>query len=323
MELFHTEICDLFDIKYPVILGGMAWAGEAELVSAVSNAGGLGLIGAGNMPDENLSEVIRTVKTLTDKPFGVNIVPVADVSMQKRVKTIVNEGVSIVAAAFSDPTASLITELHKNDIKVLAVVPSSKLAKRVEAEGADIVVASGTEAGGHCGKVATLPLVPQIVDVVDIPVVACGGIGDARGFLAALSLGACGIQMGTRFLATTECICHPDFKNAILNSSEEDTVVTGNITGTTCRVMKNRLTKEWLKKEDDEKTSKEEFERLGLGKIRDALIDGDVEFGSVVFGQIAGMIKEIKPVKQVILEIIKGARDIYYQRLADQLQGKR
>lgn len=311
MSIFHTEICDLFGVEYPIILGGMAWAGEANLVAAVSNAGGLGLIGSGNMPDEYLREEIRRVKVLTDKPFGVNIVLVAGVSMKERARTIIGEGVSIVAAAFSDPTAPLITEFRKHNIRVLAVVPTVRLARRVEAEGADVVVASGTEAGGHCSHVATFPLVPQVVDAVNVPVVACGGIGDARGFLAALSLGACGIQMGTRFLATKECICHPRFKEAILTASEEDTVVTGEITGTTCRVIKNRLTEEWLRREDKGMTSKGEFEALGLGKIREALIDGDIEYGSVVSGQIAGMIQEIKSVKEIIMEIIEGAKEIY------------
>lgn len=309
--MFHTEICDLFGIKYPIILGGMAYAGEANLVAAVSNSGGLGLIGAANMADESLKKEIKRVKSLTDKPFGVNIVPLAGVSMKERVKTIVGEGVSIVAAAFSDPTAHLINDLHKHDIKVLAVVPNVRLAKRVEEEGVDVVVASGTEAGGHCSFVATLPLVPQVVDAVKIPVVACGGIGDARGFLAALALGACGIQMGTRFMATNECICHFKFKTAILNASEEDTIITGKITGTTCRVIKNRLTEEWLRREDDGITSKEELQAFGVGKIKSALIDGDIENGSVVSGQIAGMIKEIKTVKEVIDEIISGAKEIY------------
>lgn len=319
MKKFHTKICDLFGIEHPIILGGMAWAGESKLAAAVSNAGGLGLIGAGNASDESLRKQIKNTKKLTDKPFGVNIIPIAGVSIQERLRTIISEKISIVSAAFSDPTAPLITELHKNNIKVLAVVPSVKLALRVEAEGADVIVASGTEAGGHCSYVATLPLVPQVVDAVRTPVVACGGICDARGFLAALSLGACGIQMGTRFLASEECICHPDFKNVLLKASEEDTVVTGKITGTTCRVMKNKLTRQWLKKEKDGIRSKKEYETLGVGKIKKALIDGDIEYGSVVFGQIAGMIKQIKPVKQIIDEIIQGAFDIYKGRLADSL----
>jgi len=308
MSIFRTEICDLFGIEHPIILGGMAWAGEANLVAAVSEAGGLGLIGSGNMPEENLREEIKRVRALTDKPFGVNIVPIAGVSMEGRLNTIIGEGISIVAAAFSDPTAPFITELHKHDVRVLAVVPNVRLARRVQDEGADVVVASGTEAGGHCSHVATLPLVPQVVDAVNVPVVACGGIGDARGFLAALSMGACGIQMGTRFLAAEESICHPRFKEALIKTSEQGTVITGNITGTTCRVIKNKLTEEWLKKEDEGVTSKEEYEALGLGKIRDALIDGDIEYGSVVGGQITGIIKEIEPVKKIINDIIEGAK---------------
>ena len=311
MQLFHTKLCDLLGIKYPVILGGMVWAGEASLTAAVSNAGGLGLIGSGNIPEESLRKEIRKVKALTDKPFGINVVPLAGVSMSERIRTIAEAEVPIVAAAFSDPTAPVITELHKYDIKVLAVVPSVRLARRVEEEGADVIVASGTEAGGHCSYVATLPLVPQVVDAVNTPVVACGGIGDARGFLAALALGACGIQMGTRFLATRECITHPLYKKAILQAADDDTVITGKLTGTTCRVLKNSLSEEWLRREKGKKTTKENLQTFGVGKIKNAIIDGDIEDGSVVCGQIAGMIKEIKPVKEMIDEILDEAVKIY------------
>ena len=311
MQLFHTKLCDLLGIKYPIILGGMVWAGEAGLVAAVSNAGGLGLIGSGNIPEENLKEEIKKVKALTNKPFGVNIVPLAGVSMDERIRTIAEAEVPIVAAAFSDPTAPIIAELHQYNVKVLAVVPSVKLAMRVEEEGADVIVASGTEAGGHCSYVATMPLVPQVVDAVNTPVVACGGIGDSRGFLAALALGACGIQMGTRFLATQECITHHFYKNAILQAADEDTVITGKLTGTTCRVLKNSLAEEWLRKEKNKKITKKELQTLGVGKIKSALIDGDIEYGSVVCGQVAGMIKKIKRVDEVIDEIISGAEKIY------------
>lgn len=313
MQLYHTGLCNLLGIEFPVILGGMVWAGEAGLASAVSNAGGLGLIGSGNISEEKLKKEIRKAKALTDKPFGVNIVPLAGVSMKERIRTIAAEGVSIVAAAFSDPTAPIISELHQYDIKVLAVVPSVRLARRVEDEGADVIVASGTEAGGHCSYIATFPLVPQVVDAVSVPVVACGGIGDARGFLAALALGACGIQMGTRFLATHECITHPLYKKALLQAADEDTVITGKLTGTTCRVLKNSLSAEWLKREQDKKTTKAELQALGVGKIKSALIDGDIENGSVVCGQVTGMIKKIKTVKEVIDEIIEGAEKIYQE----------
>jgi len=311
MKIFHSEICDLFGIEYPIILGGMVWVGEANLVAAVSNAGGLGLIGSGNMPEESLKEEILKVKRLTDKPFGVNIVPISGVSMKERINTIIEGEVSIVAAAFSDPTAPLITELHKHNIKVLAVVPNVRLARRVEDEGADVIVASGTEAGGHCSFVATLPLVPQVVDAVKVPVVACGGISDARGFLAAFALGACGIQMGTRFLASKEALCHSRFKDAILRATEEDTIITGKITGTTCRVLKNSLTQQWLQRENEGKTSKKEFQEMGLGKIKSALIDGNIETGSVVCGQVSGMIKELMSVEDIIMDIIEGANKIY------------
>lgn len=309
--MFHTVLCDILNIRYPIIQGGMAWASDHKLAAAVSNAGGLGLIAAGNIPTEELRQEIHQARKLTDKPFGVNIVPIGGVKFEDRIKLMVDEGISIVATAFSDPTKPVIAELHKHPIKVISVVPTVRLARRVEKEGADIVVASGCEAGGHVGRISLLPLLPQIVDAVKVPVVATGGIGDARGFLAALALGACGIQMGTRFLASAECIIHPDVKKKILDTTEEGTEVTGEVTGSPARCIKNELTRHWLEREKkDGHLAKDELQNLGLGKLRKGLIDGDIAFGTVPAGQVCGLISDIKSVEEIITGIIKGAEAI-------------
>lgn len=310
--MFHTAICDMLGIKYPIIQGGMAWASDHRLTAAVSNAGGLGLIAAGNIPNEDLVKEIRQTRELTDKPFGVNMVAIAGVNLMDRIETIVGEGIGIIATAFSDPTMPVISELHKHPIKVICVVPSVRLAKRVEKEGSDIIVASGTEAGGHVGKIATLPLVPQVVDAVKVPVVAAGGIGDGRGFLAALSLGARGIQMGTRFLATKECIIHPRMKALILEATEEDTVVTGNVTGSPARCLRNEFTEYWIAQEKEKgRLAKDELQREGLGRLRRGMIEGDLTQGTLPSGQVCGLIREVKSVKEVIEGIISEAEAIY------------
>jgi enoyl-[acyl-carrier protein] reductase II len=310
--MFHTVICDMLGIKYPIIQGGMAWASDHRLTAAVSNAGGLGLIAAGNIPDKDLAYEIRETRRLTDKPFGVNMVPIAGVQLTDRIKTVLDEGVDIVATAFSDPTMPVISELHKHPITVLCVVPSVRLAKRVEQEGADIIVASGMEAGGHVGKIATLPLVPQVVDAVKVPVVAAGGIGDGRGLLAALSLGASGIQMGTRFMATVECVIHPSMKALIVEATEEDTVVTGNVTGSPARCLRNEFTDYWLSKEKEKgHMAKEELQREGLGRLRRGLLEGDLEQGTLPGGQVCGLVREIRSVKEIIDSIISEAESMY------------
>lgn len=309
--MFHTELCDILKIRYPIIQGGMAWASDHRLAAAVSNAGGLGLIAGGNIPNEELRQEIHLARKLTDKPFGVNIVPIGGVKFEDRIKLVVEEGISIVATAFSDPTKPVIAELHKHPITVISVVPTVRLAKRVEKEGADIIVASGCEAGGHVGRISLLPLLPQIVDAVKVPVVATGGIGDARGFLAALALGACGIQMGTRFMASKECIIHPEVKKKILETNEEGTEVTGEVTGSPARCIKNELTRHWLEREKKEGLlAKDELQTLGLGKLRKGLIDGDITFGTIPAGQVCGLIDEIQSVAEIITGIIQGAEAI-------------
>ncbi len=310
--MFHTAICDMLGIKYPIVQGGMAWASDHRLTAAVSNAGGLGLIAAGNIPEEDLVHEIRETRRLTNKPFGVNMVPIAGVQLADRIKTVLDEGIDIVATAFSDPTMPVISELHKHPITVLCVIPSVRLAKRVEKEGADIIVASGMEAGGHVGRIATLPLVPQVVDAVKAPVVAAGGIGDGRGLLAALSLGASGIQMGTRFMATKECVIHPSMKALIVEATEEDTVVTGNVTGSPARCLRNEFTDYWLSKEKEKgHMAKEELQREGLGRLRRGLLEGDLEQGTLPGGQVCGLVREIKSVKEIIDGIISEAESMY------------
>lgn len=308
--MFHTLLCDLLGIEYPIIQGGMAWVSHSGLTSAVSNAGGLGMLAAGNLPNDMLQEEIRKTKELTEKPFGVNIVPIAGASMKERAKLVAREGVSIVSTAFSDPTEPIIDRLHKYDITVLSVVPTVRLAKRVEMEGADIIVASGCEGGGHVGKVGTLPLVPAIVDAVKKPIVAAGGFADGRGFLAALSLGATGIQMGTRFIACKEGHCHDNYKQIVCKISEEDTVVTGKFTGTTIRTLYNEFTKKWLEQEELGEMTKEEYQVMGMGMLERIVETGDIDNATVALGQIAGIITEAKTAKEIIEEIITTASDI-------------
>jgi len=290
----------------------MAWVSEHNLAAAVSNAGGLGILSAGNIPNEDLAYEIRETRRLTNKPFGVNILPIAGMQLKDRLETIVNEGIDIVATAFSDPTMPVISELHKYPITVLCVVPSVRLAKRVAQEGADIVVASGMEAGGHVGKIATMPLVPQVVDAVNVPVVAAGGFGDGRGLLAALALGASGIQMGTRFLACKESIVHPNTKGRIMAADEAETIVTGNVTGSPCRCIRNAFTDYWLGKEKEKgQRAREELQREGLGRVYRGTIEGDVEQGTLPGGQACGFVRAEESVKDLIDGIMAGAEAMY------------
>ncbi|MGB9809573.1 MAG: enoyl-[acyl-carrier-protein] reductase FabK, partial [Caldanaerobacter sp.] len=298
--MFKTKITELLDIEYPILQGGMAWVATAELAAAVSNAGGLGIIGAGNAPGSFVREQIKKAKELTDKPFGVNVMllsPFVDEVME----VILEEGVKVITTGAGNP-GKYIPKLKERGIKVIPVVASVALAKRMEDIGADAVVAEGMESGGHIGELTTFALVPQVVDAVSIPVIAAGGIADGRGFAAALCLGASGVQMGTRFVCSTECTAHPRYKEYIIKAKDRDTVVTGRSTGHPVRVLRNRLSREFEKLEQMG-ASKEELEKLGEGKLKAAVVDGDVEYGSVMAGQIAGLIKDIKPVKEIIEDI--------------------
>lgn len=304
--MFHTGICDLLGIQYPIIQGGMAWVATAELAAAVSNGGGLGIIGAGNAPAEFVKEQIHKAKALTDKPFGVNVMlmsPYAD----EVIKVICQEKVKVVTTGAGNP-AKYISDLKEAGCIVMAVVPSVALAKRMEKCGADALIAEGHESGGHIGELTTMVLVPQVVDAVNIPVIAAGGIADGRGMAAALALGAQGVQVGTRFVCAAECTAHPRYKEAIINAGDRDAIVTGRPTGHPVRVLKNKLTAQYEHLEQAN-APVEELEALGIGRLRAAVVDGDVEYGSVMAGQIAGLINDIKPAAQIIQDIISNAAD--------------
>lgn len=298
----QTELTKLLGIEYPIIQGGMAWVAEYHLASAVSNAGGLGIIGAANAPAEWVREQIREAKKNTDKPFGVNVMlmsPHAD----EVAKVIAEEGVSVVTTGAGNPEKYM--EMWKNkNIKVIPVIASVALAKRMERGGADAVVAEGCESGGHIGESTTMTLVPQVADEVKIPVIAAGGIGDGRGIAAAFMLGAKGVQMGTHFVVTKECQVHENYKERIIKAKDIDTRVTGRTTGHPVRALRNEMTKKYLEMESKGATA-EELEYLALGALRKAVIEGDVKNGSVMSGQIAGLVKEEMTCKELIDKLVR------------------
>lgn len=305
--MFNTRICKLLNIKYPIIQGGMAWVATAELAAAVSNAGGLGIIGAGSAPVEVIKDEIKKAKALTDKPFGVNVYfmsPFVDEIMN----LVIDEKVQVITTGAGNP-GKYISRLKKAGIKVMPVVSSVALARRLEKTGVDALVVEGMECGGHIGDLTTMVSVPQVVDAVSIPVIAAGGIADARGFVAALALGAEGVQMGTRFVCSTECTANPKFKEAIVKAKDRSTTVTGKTTGHPVRVLKNKLTNKFEEMERN-LASLEELDELGSGKLRLAVVEGDVENGSVMSGQIAGLISDIKPVAEIIQEITANAEKL-------------
>ena len=302
----QTEINNLLEIEYPIIQGGMAWVAEHHLAAAVSEAGGFGLIGAANAPADWVREQIRKTKELTDRPFGVNVMlmsPYAD----EVARVIAEEGVKAVTTGAGNPEKYM--ELWKErNIKVIPVVASVALAKRMERCGADAVVAEGCESGGHIGESTTMTLVPQVVDAVDIAVIAAGGIGDGRGIAAAFMLGAKGVQMGTRFVVTKECQVHPAYKERIIRAKDIDTRVTGRSTGHPIRALRNDMTKAYLQKEQ-EGASTEELELLASGALRRAVQEGDIHNGSLMSGQIAGLIKEEVSCKQLIDTLVSQTKE--------------
>lgn len=302
--MFTTKICKLLNIKYPIIQGGMAWIATHELAVAVSEAGGLGIIAAGNAPPEAVREEIKSFKRKSDKAFGVNIMLMSPFA-EDIVGITCEERVPVVTTGAGNP-GKYINKFKEHNIKVIPVVPTVSLAMRMEKIGADAVIAEGTEAGGHIGELTTMALIPQVVDAVNIPVIAAGGIGDGRGFLAALSLGAEGVQMGTRFVCSKECIAHINYKAMIIKSKDRDAVVTGRTTGRPVRALKNKFTKEYLELEK-EGLPFEELEKLGAGRLRLAVRNGDTTIGSVMAGQIAGLIEDIKPCKEIIEDVIGSA----------------
>ena len=308
--MLKTAICDLFGIKYPIIQGGMAHVATAELVSAVSNAGGLGIIGAGASEPDWVREQIRLTRQQTDKPFGVNILLISPFAEQV-IDVVLEEKVAMVTTGAGNP-GPYIPRFKEAGIKVMPVVASVALARRLERAGVDAFVAEGMESGGEIGQITTMALIPQVVDRVQLPVVAAGGIADGRGLAAALVLGAQGVQMGTRFVCSQECIAHPAYKQAIVDASDRSTIISGQSTGYPLRSLENKLTREFLEKEKSG-ISIEELMEFGVGKVRLGLIEGDLENGTLLAGQIAGMIKEVKPVKVIIEEMVAEAEAIITQ----------
>ncbi len=306
-----TKITELLNIKYPIFQGGMAWVADGDLAGAVSNAGGLGIIGGGNAPKEVVKANIDKVKALTDKPFGVNIMllsPFAD----DIVDLVIEEGVKVVTTGAGNP-GKYMERFHAAGITVIPVVPSVALAKRMEKLGADAVVAEGMEAGGHIGKLTTMTLVRQVVDAVDIPVVAAGGIADGHGAAAAFMLGAEAIQVGTRFVVAKESNAHPNFKEKILKAKDIDTTVSASVVGHPVRAIKNKLSTAYAKAEKDflaGKVSAEDIEVLGAGALRNAVVDGDVVNGSVMSGQIAGLVSKEETCAEILEDLYYGAAKI-------------
>lgn len=302
----HTRLCDILRIKHPVIQGGMAWVATAELAAAVSEGGGLGIIGAGRMPADVLRSEIRKAKTLTGRPFGVNLMLLDD-HIDDLFSVVLEERVPVVTTGAGNP-GTYMADMKARDMKVVPVCASVALAKRLQRVGADAIIVEGMEAGGHIGELTTMVLVPQVVDAVEIPVVAAGGIADGRGLAAALMLGAEGVQVGTRFMCSTECTIHERTKDRILKAGDRDTIVTGYSTGHPCRVIKNKLAREFEKMDGAGMAA--ELEKMGEGKLRLAMQEGDVEWGSLMAGQIAGMICDIKPAADIVAEIVEGAEGL-------------
>ncbi len=306
-----TEITELLGIEEPIIQGGMAWVAEYHLAAAVSEAGGFGIIGAASAPPEVVREQIHKVRELTDKPFGVNVMLMSP-SAPEVAKVVAEEKVKAVTTGAGNPAAYM--EMWKDaGIRVIPVVASVAMARMMEKAGADAVVAEGTESGGHIGSATTMTLVPQVADAVKIPVIAAGGIGDGRGFAAALMLGAKAVQMGTRFIVAKESIVHANYKERVIKAKDIDSEVTGRSTGHPIRVLRNKMTREYLRMEA-EGVGLEELEMLTLGSLRKAVMEGDVVNGSLMAGQIAGMVKKEQTCREIIEEIMAEAEKLLCQK---------
>lgn len=294
---FRTKLCDVLEIEVPILQGGMAWVATGELAAAVSEAGGLGIIGAGNAPGDVLEKEIRKAKELTKKPFGVNIMLLSPF-VDEVVDVLCREGVRVVTTGAGNP-GKYVDRFKEKGMKIIPVVSAVALAKRLERLGVDAMIAEGLEAGGHIGQLTTMVLVPQIVDAVNVPIIAAGGIADGRGVAAALALGAQGVQMGTRFICAHECTVHPNYKQKVLKAKDRDTVVTGESTGHPVRVLNNKLAREFMKLEKEGATP-EELENFGAGKLAVAVRDGDVINGSVMVGQSAAMVVKEESCQEII-----------------------
>ncbi|HDZ86076.1 hypothetical protein LCGC14_0753250 [marine sediment metagenome] len=301
---FKTEICNLLESEYPIIQGGMAWTSTAELAAAVSEAGGVGIIGSGSMPADILQTEIDKAKKLTNKNFGVNLM-LMHPNIDDIVEVVKAEKISFVTTGAGNP-GKYIEELQELGIKVIPVVPSVALAQRVERQGAEALIVEGNEAGGHIGELTTMVLVPQVSQAVKIPVIAAGGIASGSAVIAALALGAKGVQIGTRFICASECTVHENVKQRLIKARDRDTVVTGRSTGHPVRVIRNKLTNELDKIEKD--SVPEELEERAAGTLKMAMQGGDVEWGSLMSGQVAGLVKEVKPAADIIKELIDEAK---------------
>lgn len=308
--MVKTELCQLLGIEYPILQGGMAWVATAELAAAVSNGGGLGIIGAGHMPPEALRTEIVNCKKLTNKPFGVNVMLLSPY-VKEVMQVVLEERVPVVTTGAGNP-GEYIPALKEIGSKVIPVVASVALARRLERFAIDAIIAEGHESGGHIGDITTMALIPQIVDAVNVPVIAAGGIADSRGLVAALSLGAQGVQVGSKFVCATECTAHDNYKAAVIKAKDRSTIATGISTGHPVRVIENKLSREYMRMERAG-ASVEELEKLGEGKLRVAAREGDVDYGSVMIGQIAAMVDTIKPAAEIIQDIVGGADAIIHK----------
>lgn len=302
-----NRVTKLLNIQYPIIQGGMAWVADAALAAAVSNAGGLGIIAAANMPPAILEEQIILAGKLTDKPFGINIMLMSE-NVAAAIAIAAQYRVPVVMTGAGMP-GKVLERLKPLGTIVIPVIASVAHAERVVKHGADAVVAEGSEAGGHIGETTTMNLIPQIVDAVSVPVIAAGGVADGRGMAAAFALGAEGVQVGTRFVCSTECTAHENYKKAIIRASDRSTAVTGRPTGHPVRVLKNKLVRIYEGLEE-RCAPVEELENLGAGKLRLAVVEGDIDMGSVMAGQSAGMVKKIEPCADIIKDIVSGAEKI-------------
>ncbi|MCR4600850.1 MAG: enoyl-[acyl-carrier-protein] reductase FabK [Clostridia bacterium] len=306
-----TKLTEMLGIKYPIIQGGMAWIADASLASAVSNAGGLGMIACGNQKPDELRKQIRDCKEKTDKIFGLNVMLMSRY-VDDIMQMIEDEKIRVITTGAGNP-GKYIPHLKELGVKVIPVAGSVAIAKRVARVGADAVIAEGMESGGHLGEMTTMALVPQVIDAVDIPVIAAGGIGDGRGMAAAFMLGACGVQMGTRFLTAHECTVSRPYKDAILSAKDSSTTVTGSMAGHAIRVIKNKLSRQ-IQQLEKHGGDPEEIVKLGVGALKRAAYEGDVEFGSVMSGQIAGMVNKEESCREIIEDMMRDTADVFRNR---------
>ncbi|NQS75324.1 MAG: enoyl-[acyl-carrier-protein] reductase FabK [Peptococcaceae bacterium] len=305
--MIRTMLCDLLGIEYPIIQGGMAWVATAELVAAVSEAGGLGVIGSGAAPPEWLREQLHRTRRLTQKPFGVNVMLLSPYA-EEIMEILLKEPVAVVTTGAGNP-GKYVTALKELGTRVVPVVSSVALAKRLTRWGVDAFIAEGMESGGHIGELTTMALTPQVVKAVDVPVIAAGGVYDGRGLVAALALGAVGVQMGTRFMCAAECTIPQRVKDFVIRSRDRDTAISGVSTGHPVRALRNKLTRKYEEMEKNH-APVADIENLGVGSLKRAMVEGDIENGTVMAGQVSAMVNKVQPAREIILDIINGARRV-------------